>query len=48
MTLMPANQAMFMIAKKNRNLVSAKMTEKIDVNFMFGTWKVQAILDSWS
>jgi hypothetical protein len=48
MTLIPANQDMFMIAKKNRHLVSAQMTGKIDVNFMLGTWKVQAILDSWS
>ena len=48
MTLIPVIQDMFMIAKKNKRLVSARMMEKTDVNFMLDIWKVQAILDSWS
>jgi hypothetical protein len=37
MTLIPVIQDMFMIAKKNKRLVSVRMMEKIDVNFMLDT-----------
>lgn len=47
MTLMPVSQDMFMIVKKNHQLVSVRMMEEIDANFMLDTWKDQAILDLW-